>query len=235
MLRRLRVAPDASAIPPKKRGGSPLSSVTDVLKGLPSASAWQERVYKDLHAHPELSFHETRTAALTATKLTELGYAVLEQIGRTGVIGPLRNGTGQTVLARADMDALPVKERTGLPYASTLTATDDAGTAVGVMHACGHDVHVTCLLGAAELLAKARRSWSGTFVAVFQPAEEVAGGAKAMVKDGLRDRIPQPDVAFAQHVLLAARGPAASPPAPALSPGDSPRLPVAGKGAHRRP
>ena len=96
-----------------------MSSVTDVLKGLPSASAWQGRVYKDLHAHPELSFHETRTAALAATKLKELGYEVLEQIGRTGVIGTLRNGTGQTVLARADMDALPVKERTGLPYAST--------------------------------------------------------------------------------------------------------------------
>ena len=104
------------------------------------------------HAHPELSFHETRTAALVATKLKELGYEVLEQIGRTGVIGILRNGTGQTVLARADMDALPVKERTGLPYVSTLTATDDTGASVPVMHACGHDAHVTCLLGAAELL-----------------------------------------------------------------------------------
>ena len=120
-----------------------MSSVTDVLNGLASVSGWQDRVYKDLHAHPELSFHETRTAALVATKLKELGYDVFEQIGRTGVVGILRNGTGQTVL--------PVKERTGLPYASTLTATDDAGVAVGVSHACGHDVHVTCLLGAAEL------------------------------------------------------------------------------------
>jgi len=209
-----------------------LSSITDVLNGLSSASLWQERAYKDLHAHPELSFHETRTAALAAAKLKELGYEVLEQIGRTGVVGVLRNGTGQTVLARADMDALPVKERTGLPYASTLTATDDAGGAVDVMHACGHDAHVTCLLGAAELLARARRSWSGTFVAVFQPAEEVAGGAKAMVKDGLRDRIPKPDVAFAQHVLAYPAGSVGTHAGPVLSAGDSIRITLHGKGAH---
>jgi amidohydrolase len=209
-----------------------LSSVTDVLNGLPSVSAWQERVYKDLHAHPELSFHETRTAALVATKLKELGYDVFEQMGRTGVVGILRNGTGQTVLARADMDALPVKERTGLPYASTLTATDDAGVAVGVSHACGHDVHVTCLLGAVELLARARRSWSGTFVAVFQPAEEAAAGAKAMLKDGLRDRIPKPDVAFAQHVLAYPAGTVGTQVGPVLSAGDSIRITLHGKGAH---
>jgi amidohydrolase len=207
-------------------------NIADVLSGLPSTAAWQEGVYKDLHAHPELSFHETRTAALAATKLKELGYEVLEGIGRTGVVGILRNGTGQTVLARADMDALPVKERTGLPYASTLTATDDAGSAVSVMHACGHDVHVACLLGAAELLAQARRSWSGTFVAVFQPAEEVAGGAKAMVKDGLRQRIPKPDVAFAQHVLAFPAGTVGTQAGPVLSAGDSIRITLHGKGAH---
>jgi amidohydrolase len=209
-----------------------LSSVSDVLNGLPSVSAWQERVYKDLHAHPELSFHETRTAALVATKLRELGYEVFEQIGRTGVVGLLRNGTEHTVLARADMDALPVKERTGLPYASTLTATDDTGATVPVMHACGHDAHVTCLLGAAELLAKARRSWSGTFVAVFQPAEEAAAGAKAMLEDGLRDRIPKPDVAFAQHVLAYPAGSVGTQAGPVLSAGDSIRITLHGKGAH---
>ena len=209
-----------------------MSSATDVLNGLPSVSAWEERVYKDLHAHPELSFHETRTAELVATKLKELGYDVFEQIGRTGVVGILRNGTGQTVLARADMDALPVKERTGLPYASTLTATDDAGIAVGVSHACGHDVHVTCLLGAVELLARARRSWSGTFVALFQPAEEAAAGAKAMLKDGLRDRIPKPDVAFAQHVLAYPAGTVGTQVGPVLSAGDSIRITLHGKGAH---
>jgi amidohydrolase len=209
-----------------------LSNITDVLNGLSSTSLWQERVYKDLHAHPELSFHETRTAALAAAKLKELGYEVLEQIGRTGVVGVLQNGTGQTVLARADMDALPVKERTGLPYASTLTVTDDTGATVPVMHACGHDAHVTCLLGAAELLARARRSWSGTFVAVFQPAEEVAGGAKAMVNDGLRDRIPKPDVAFAQHVLAYPAGTVGTQVGPVLSAGDSIRITLHGKGAH---
>jgi amidohydrolase len=209
-----------------------LSSVTDVLNGLPSVSAWQDRVYKDLHAHPELSFHETRTAALVAVRLKQLGYDVFEQIGRTGVVGILENGTGQTVLARADMDALPVKERTGLTYASTLTTTDDTGASVPVMHACGHDAHVTCLLGAAELLARARRSWSGTFIAVFQPAEEAAAGAKAMLKDGLRDRIPKPDVAFAQHVLAYPAGTVGTQVGPVLSAGDSIRITLHGKGAH---
>ena len=178
------------------------SSIAEVLTGLPKTSAWQERVYKEIHTHPELSFQETKTAALVATKLKEFGYEVLEGVGRTGVVGILRNGGGQTVLARADMDALPVRENTGLPYASTLTAVDDSGNTVNVAHACAHDAHVTCLLGAAELLAKTRQPWGGTFIALFQPAEEVAGGAKAMVEEGLRDRIPKPDVAFAQHVLV---------------------------------
>jgi hippurate hydrolase len=138
----------------------PLSAITDALADLQATSNWQERVYKLLHAHPELSFQETKTAALAASKLKELGFEVLEGIGRTGVVGVLRNGEGQTVLARADMDALPVKENTGLPYASTLTAADDVGEMVSVAHACGHDAHVTCLLGAAELLAQARESWA---------------------------------------------------------------------------
>src|ERR671920_1868269 len=137
----------------KSRNQSP---ITDVLADLQATSRWQEHVYKQLHAHPELSFQETETAALAAAKLKELGYEVLEGVGRTGVVGVLRNGEGRTVLARADMDALPVKENTGLPYASTLTAADPDGQTVNVSHACGHDAHVTCLLGAAELLAKAR-------------------------------------------------------------------------------
>lgn len=128
--------------------------VTGVLADLQTTSRWQEDVYKQLHAHPELSFQETETAALAASKLKELGYEVVEGIGRTGVVGIMRNGEGQTVLARADMDALPVKENTGLPYASTLTTTNDAGETVSVAHACGHDAHVTCLLGAAECSLK---------------------------------------------------------------------------------
>ena len=208
------------------------SSMDEILKALPTTSVWQEHFYKDLHAHPELSFHETNTAALAASKLKEFGYEVLEGIGRTGVVGILRNGDGRTVLARADMDALPVRENTGLPYASTVTADDGSGNTVGVSHACGHDVHVTCLLGAAELLAGARQSWAGNFVALFQPAEEVAGGARSMIDAGLRDRIPKPDVAFAQHVLAFPAGKVGTHSGPVLSAGDSIRITLYGKGAH---
>jgi hippurate hydrolase len=130
------------------------------------------------------------------------------------------------------MDALPVKENTGLPYASTVTAVDDKGNTVGVAHACGHDAHVTCLLGSAQLLAQAQQSWNGTFVALFQPAEEVAGGAKAMVDAGLGDRIPKPDVAFAQHVLAYPAGKIGTQAGPVLSAGDSLRITLFGKGAH---
>lgn len=216
----------------KLRDQPSVSSIAEVLAGLRETSAWQEGVYKDIHAHPELSFQETKTAALVASKLKEFGYEVLEGVGRTGVVGILRNGGGQTVLARADMDALPVRENTGLPYASTHTAVDDAGNKVGVSHACGHDAHVACLLGGAELLARARQSWGGTFVALFQPAEEVAGGAKAMLDDGLRERIPKPDVAFAQHVLAYPAGKVGTQTGPVLSAGDSVRITLYGKGAH---
>jgi amidohydrolase len=209
-----------------------MSAMTDVLRGLQSTTEWQEILYKDIHAHPELSFQETRTAALVASKLKELGYEVIEGIGRTGVVGILRSGEGRTVLARADMDALPVKEDTGLPYASTATAAAEAGETVNVSHACGHDAHVTCLLGAAELLAQARRAWRGTLIALFQPAEEVAGGAKAMVDDGLRNRVPKPDVAFAQHVLAYPAGSIGTQTGPVLSAGDSIRITLHGKGAH---
>ena len=211
---------------------STTASIAEVLKGLPETTSWQEGVYRDIHAHPELSFQETRTAALVASKLNDFGYDVSEKIGRTGVVGILRNGAGPTVLARADMDALPVKENTGLPYASTVTAVDDKGNTVGVAHACGHDAHVTCLLGSAQLLAQAQQSWNGTFVALFQPAEEVAGGAKAMVDAGLGDRIPKPDVAFAQHVLAYPAGKIGTQAGPVLSAGDSLRITLFGKGAH---
>jgi len=208
------------------------SRIAEVLAGLRETSVWQEGIYKDIHANPELSFQETKTATLVASKLKEFGYEVVEGIGRTGVVGILSNGEGQTVLARADMDALPVRENTGLSYASTRTAVDDAGNTVGVAHACGHDVHVTCLLGAAELLAQAQPSWGGTYIALFQPAEEVAGGAKAMMDGGLRDRIPKPDVAFAQHVLAYPAGTIGTQAGPVLSAGDTIRITLYGKGAH---
>jgi amidohydrolase len=214
------------------RDQPPSSSIANVLAGQRETSVWQENVYKDLHAHPELSFQETKTATLVASKLKDLGYEVIDGVGRTGVVGILKNGEGPTVLERADMDALPVRENTGLPYASTVTAVDDAGNTVGVAHACGHDAHVTCLLGAAELLAQAPQSWAGTFIALFQPAEEVAGGAKAMLDGGLQDRIPKPDVAFAQHVLAYPAGKIGTQAGPVLSAGDSIRITLYGKGAH---
>jgi len=202
-----------------------VANLKEMLPGL-------ESLYKDLHAHPELSMQETRTAGIAASKLKELGFEVQEGIGRTGVVGVLRNGDGKTVLARADMDALPVKENTGLPYASTATSTDAEGKAVNVAHACGHDAHVTCLLGAAEMMARSKDAWNGTFISLFQPAEELASGAKAMVEDGLVNRIPKPDVAFGQHVLAFPAGKVGTQIGPVLSAGDSIRITVYGKGSH---
>ncbi|MBN9175336.1 MAG: M20/M25/M40 family metallo-hydrolase, partial [Microbacterium sp.] len=150
-----------------------------------------EALYIDLHRHPELSFQETRTAGVVADRLTELGVEFEEGIGKTGVAAVLRNGEGPVVWLRADMDALPVPEQTGLPYASTARGTDPAGTDVPVMHACGHDMHVTCLLGAIERLRATTDEWSGTVVAVFQPAEEYGAGSQAMIADGVLDRFPR--------------------------------------------
>lgn len=137
------------------------SAAHSVLQRLPDVRPWQEDLYRDIHQHPELSHQEQRTAELAAERLLGSGFQVRSGVGGTGVVGVLRNGGGPTVLLRADMDALPVHEETGLPYASSVYATDSAGRQVPVMHACGHDVHVTCLLGAAALLAKGAQHWSG--------------------------------------------------------------------------
>src|SRR6185312_14114587 len=144
-----------------------------------------EALYKDVHRHPELSMQEERTAALAAERLHAAGYEVTTGVGSTGVVGLLRNGDGPTVMLRADMDALPIQEATGLDYASKATATDREGQTVPVSHMCGHDMHVTWLAGATKLLAEARSSWRGTLMAVFQPAEETGEGAQAMIDDGL--------------------------------------------------
>lgn len=149
-----------------------------------------ESIYKDLHSHPELSMQEERTSRVAADRLRASGYEVSTNVGKTGVVGLLRNGDGPTVMLRADMDALPVKEATGLPYASCATATDSEGNSVPVMHACGHDMHVTWLIGAASLLARTRDGWRGTLMPVFQPAEETGQGAQAMIDDGLSDASP---------------------------------------------
>ncbi len=159
-----------------------------------------EALYVDLHRHPELSFQETRTAGVITQHLRDLGIPFEEGIGKTGVVGVIANGEGPVVWLRADMDGLPVPEQTGLAYASTARGTDPAGNDVPVMHACGHDMHVTAMLGALERLASTKDEWSGTIVAVFQPAEEYGAGAQAMIADGVLDRFPRPDIVLGQHV-----------------------------------
>jgi amidohydrolase len=157
-------------------------------------------LYLDIHQNPELSGHETQTATKLAGRLRSLGYEVTEHVGRTGIVALLKNGPGPTVMLRTELDALPVEEKTGLPYASTVRAKDDAGHDVPVMHACGHDLHMAAILATAEILAHSKNSWHGTLMLIGQPAEETISGAAWMVKDGLFTRFPRPDVAAALHV-----------------------------------
>jgi amidohydrolase len=157
-------------------------------------------IFKDLHQNPELGFMETRTAAIIAKNLQTLGYKVITGIGKTGVVGILQNGDGPIVMYRTDMDALPIKETTGLAYASTVIAKKDDNTSVPVMHACGHDAHITWMLGIAKIMVTIKSQWKGTLVFVAQPAEEILLGADAMVKDKMYNRgVPIPDYAFAMH------------------------------------
>jgi amidohydrolase len=191
-----------------------------------------EQFYQDLHSHPELSMSETRTAGLSAERLRRAGYEVATNVGKTGVVGVLRNGDGPTVMLRADMDALPVEEATGLPYASKVRATDRDGKTVPVAHMCGHDMHVTWLVAATKLLAEARSTWRGTLIAVFQPGEETAEGAQAMIDDGLFDRFPKPDVVLGQHVMVGPAGTVAGRAGAITSAADSLQIRLFGRGAH---
>ena len=184
-------------------------------------------LYRDLHQHPELGFTETRTAAVAAGELRDAGFEVTEGVGGTGVVGVLRNGEGPTALLRADMDALPVEEKTGLSYASTVVVD---GTPVA--HACGHDVHLTCLVGAARALSADRSTWSGTVLAVCQPAEELGGGATAMVEDGLFDRFGRPDVVLGQHVAPIPAGVLGLRAGPTFAAADTLRVTLHGRGGH---
>jgi hippurate hydrolase len=157
-------------------------------------------IYKELHTAPELSLHEEKTAARMADELRKIGAEVTAGVGGHGVVAVLKNGPGKTLMYRADMDALPVTEQTGLPYASQVKVTDDRGAVVGVMHACGHDTHMTSLIGVARFLAQHKELWSGTVVFLCQPAEERGAGAEAVLNDGLLVRFPRPDFAIALHV-----------------------------------
>lgn len=191
-------------------------------------------LYRDLHANPELSFEEHETAAKLAKRMRDLGFEVTEGVGRTGVVSVMANGEGPTVLLRADMDGLPVVEQTGLPFASTVTATPASGVTTGVMHACGHDTHMAGFIGAAQLLVDHKDKWQGTLVMILQPAEEIGLGALAMIEDGLYTRFPKPDYALAFHDA-AAPAPAGTigyTPGYALANVDSVDITVKGVGGH---
>jgi amidohydrolase len=204
----------------------------NVLTNLRTLLPDLESIYKDLHSHPELSMQENRTADIAAERLRAAGYDVTTRIGKTGVVGVLRNGKGPAIMLRADMDALPVREATALPYASKVTNTDQEGKSVPVMHACGHDMHVTWLIGAATLLARTRNLWRGTLMPVFQPAEETGTGAQAMIDDGLFTRFPKPTVILGQHVMVGSSGVISTRSGAITSAGDSFEIRMFGRGAH---
>ncbi len=203
-----------------------------VLKNLDRLIPDLEVLYKDVHAHPELSMQETRTARLAADRLRAAGYEVTTGVGKTGVVGLLRNGDGPTVMLRADMDALPVEEATRLPYASKVKVKDRDGNTVSVGHMCGHDMHVAWLAGATALFAQVRDAWRGTLMAVFQPGEETAEGAQAMIDDGLFDRFPKPAVVLGQHVMVGPAGAVAARTGAITSAADSLQIRLFGRGAH---
>ena len=198
----------------------------------PTLIAKLEGLYKDLHQHPELSMQEVRTAKIVAGAMEGFGYQVTRNVGVTGVVCLMKNGTGPTVMLRADMDALPMAENTGLPYASTVTARDSDGDEVGVAHSCGHDMHVTWMIGAAQILAANRAFWQGTLMIVFQPGEETAEGATAMVRDWGEGRFPKPDIILGQHVMVGPAGTVNYRPGVTLSAGDSLKIKLFGRGSH---
>ncbi|ALJ22209.1 amidohydrolase [Microbacterium sp. No. 7] len=191
-----------------------------------------EALYIDLHRHPELSFQETRTAGVIARELDGLGIEYVEGIGRTGIATTISNGEGPVVWLRADMDGLPVEELTGLAYASTVHGVDPAGNTVPVMHACGHDMHVTALLGALERLVHTKDDWSGTIVAVFQPAEEYGAGSQAMIADGVLDRFPKPDIVLGQHLTPLPVGTIGVRPGTQMAASDGLTVTLHGRGGH---
>lgn len=210
------------------------ASLTAIIDHARIDTSPYEAIYKDLHEHPELSLQEARTAAIAVSHLKSLpDFEIHERIGGYGLAAVLRNGPGKTVMLRADMDALPVKENTGLEYASKVTMKDvEDGVEKPVMHACGHDMHVACLLAAATTLYNTRKSWKGTLIALFQPNEERAGGAQAMVDDGLYQKIPKPDIVLGQHVMPYRAGTVGTKRGLMASAADSFKVTVYGRGGH---
>jgi hippurate hydrolase len=191
-----------------------------------------EEIYKDIHKNPELSMQEFRTSKIAADYLTKYQYEVSTGIGVTGVVGMMKNGDGPVVMLRADMDALPVTEDTGLPYASNVKARDEEGVEVGVSHVCGHDLHVTWMMGVARLFSEHKDQWNGTLMVVFQPGEEVGRGAQGMIDDGMMTRFPRPDIILGQHVMVGEAGTVGYRGGAILSAGNSIKVKLFGKGAH---
>ena len=188
-----------SPAPRTLKGDEIRERLTAIDKELDSHITELVGLYQHIHTNPELSLMETKTAARLAKEIRDLGYSVTENVGRTGVVAVLKNGPGPVVLIRTDMDALPIVEQTGLAYASKVKVRDKADNEVGVMHACGHDVHMASWVGTARVLAAMKDKWSGTVVFIAQPAEEIIAGARMMLEDGLYKRFPKPDYALALH------------------------------------
>lgn len=212
---------------------SALAQTSSVSSQVDSIFPDAKALYLDIHQHPELSSHETRTAQLMAEKLRGLGYEVTENVGGTGVVAIMKNGPGPTVMLRTELDGLPVEEKTGLPYASKVRAKDDSGREVPVMHACGHDLHMSSLFGTAAIMARSKDTWHGTLMLVAQPAEETITGAKRMVDDGLFGRFPKPDIGVALHDSNSLPvGKVSITPGYAKAAADSVRITVYGKGGH---
>jgi hippurate hydrolase len=209
---------------------APAASLADAIKGdMPQLMT----LYRDLHANPELSMQEVRTPAKLAPEMRKLGFTVTEHVGKTGVVAVMKNGPGPVLLIRADMDALPVTEQTGLPFASKVRGLSRSGVETGIMHACGHDTHVTTWLGTARRLAAMKDQWSGTVVMILQPGEETVEGAKAMLDDGLFTRFPKPDFLLAFHDAASLpAGQIGITPGYALASVDSVNITVHGVGGH---
>jgi hippurate hydrolase len=230
---RVAAEPD---LPPASGAKTPAAMpemVAEIKKRVTADYDRLEALYKHIHTHPELSLIEEQTAARLAREMGDLGFEVTEKVGGHGIVAVFRNGQGPTVLVRTDMDALPVVERTGLPYASTVKTRDKDGNLVGVMHACGHDMHMTCWVGTAKVLTGLKDRWHGTLVFIGQPAEEKGAGARMMLEDGLFKRFPKPDYCLALHCDgRAAYGDITFTEGLALANVDSVDILVRGKGGH---
>lgn len=209
-----------------------MTTIAEIIDSHPVDETWQRRLYELLHANPELSLQEEETYSRLMTELARFDCDVVAPIGKFGICAVFRNGDGPTVLHRADFDGLPVTEETGAPYASHKTVKTADGQTVGTMHACGHDIHTTALLSACDILDHTRENWSGTYIALFQPGEEIGAGAEDMVDGGLTEKIPAPDVVFGQHVMPGRAGEVMSKPGPQFAACDSIRVRIPGRAAH---